>query len=225
MLKLLHRLSYKYGRYYIPNLMLYIIIGQIAIFAADYIFQNQYGSISQYLTFDRSLILAGQVWRVVSFIIVPPVINPIVMVFFMSLYYMIGKALEDTWGGFCFNVYYFMGVIFAIISGFIAGYTDITALNLTLFLAFAILYPKYPIYILFLIPVKIKYIAIADLVILAIMFIFADFSGKLTIGLSLVNLIVFFWNDFYPKIRDNIKYRKVRQNWNRYNPIESRCKG
>ncbi|MDR0942911.1 MAG: hypothetical protein LBM41_00050 [Ruminococcus sp.] len=221
MTKWLSRLSYKYGRYYISNLILYIIIGQTAVFAFNFLFPTEQGGIVQFLTFDRARIFSGEVWRVVSFILVPPNNNPILMVFFMILYYNIGRSLEQTWGGFYFNVYYFLGVILAIAGGFIAGYADITFLNMSLFIAFAAIFPNYTLLLFFILPVKIKYLAIIDLIGLAILFIISDLSIKLSIALSLVNIVIFFWNDFYPKIRDKWKYRKVRSNWKKYNRIES----
>jgi hypothetical protein len=221
LLKWLHRLSYKYGRYYISNLILYIIIGQVAVFAASYLFPSTQGNIADFLTFDRSLIFAGQVWRVISFILIPPISNPIFMLFFMLLYYQIGRSLEQTWGGFYFNVYYFLGVILAIAGGFISGYADITYLNMSLFLAFAILFPDFTLMLFFFIPVKIKYLAIVDLIVLGILFILSDIPTKLSIALSFVNIAIFFWNDFYPKIRDKWKYRKIRSNWKNNYRIES----
>jgi hypothetical protein len=215
LLKWLHRLNYKYGRHYITNLILYIIIAQAAVYVFDYLFATKDLVISDYLYFDRNLILAGQVWRAVTFVFVPPMVNPIFMLFFMQLYYMIGRSLELSWGGFYFNAYYFMGVILSMAGGFISGYADITYLNLSMFLAFAILFPNERLLILFFIPVKIKYIAIVDIIGLAFIFIISGWSGKLAILMSLLNLVLFFWDDFYPKIRDKWRYRKIRSQWKR----------
>jgi hypothetical protein len=193
--------------------MLYIVIAQTAVYISDYFFSGRGFAVSEYLYFDRSLIFSGQIWRILTFVFIPPQINPIFMFFFMYLYYMIGQALERTWGGFYFNVYYFLGVVLSIAGGFITGYADITYLNLSLFLAFAILFPNERFLILFIIPIKVKYLAIVDVIFLAIAFVFSGWSGKAAIIVSLLNLVLFFWDDFYPKIRDKWRYRKIRYKW------------
>jgi hypothetical protein len=199
--------------------MLYIIIAQTAVYIFDYLFAQRGIVISSYLYFDRTLILSGQFWRIVSFIFVPPDTNPLFMFFFMYLYYMIGQALERTWGGFYFNVYYFLGVLLSIAGGFISGSADILMLNLTLFLAFAILFPNQQFLILFIIPVKVKYLAMIDAIGLGILLIILPFAGKIAIAVSLLNLVIFFWDDFYPKIRDRWRFRKIRSSWKNNNRI------
>jgi hypothetical protein len=199
--------------------MLYIIIAQTAVYISNYFFASRGFTVSDYLYFDRSLILAGQIWRIVTFIFIPPQTNAIFMFFFMYLYYMIGQALERTWGGFYFNAYYFLGVILSIAGGFITGFSNITYLNLSLFLAFAILFPNQQFLIFFIIPVKVKYLAIIDVVFLAIAFVFTDWSGKAAILVSLLNLVIFFWDEFFPKLRDRWRFRKIRSSWKNNNRI------
>jgi hypothetical protein len=195
--------------------MLYIIIAQAGVYIFDYLFAPRGIVISDWLYFNLYDIFAGQVWRVITFVFVPPNMNPLFMLFFMSLYYMIGQSLESEWGGFYFNAFYFLGVILSIIGGFIIGYATIEYINLSLFLAFAILYPNTPLRLFMILPIKIKYLAIFDLVMLAISFIFGNWGVRLAIIISLLNVAIFFWDDYFPKLQNKWRFRHIRSKWKR----------
>ncbi|MDR0946143.1 MAG: hypothetical protein LBM87_00135 [Ruminococcus sp.] len=215
MLRLLHKLHYKIGKYYISNLMLYIVIAQAAVFAFDYLFIDRGMSLQMWLYFDRGLILSGQVWRIITFIIVPFESNPIFMFIMMILYVNIGRTLENAWGGFYFNAFYFIGVIGSIIGGFITGFATIDYINTSIFLAFALLYPHMQFLLFFIIPVKAKWLAIIYLAFIGIEFVLSPLPGKVAILISFVNIVIFFWDDYFPKIRDKFRYRKIRRSYRR----------
>jgi hypothetical protein len=195
--------------------MLYLIIAQVAVFAFDYLFAFRGINLSQWLFFDRSLILQGQVWRVISFVAVPDQTNPIFMLLFMFVYYSLAKAIEQSWGGFFFNLFYLFGVIGSIIGGFITGYASIVYINLSIFLAYAALFPHAVFLLFFIIPVKAKWLAIIDLVFLGILLLIGDIPTKVSILFSMANIILFFWNDYFPQIRDKFRYRKIRETYKR----------
>lgn len=162
----LDKLERKFGRYAIPNLMLYIIILYGTGFVLNLINPGFY---YQYLSLDASAILHGQVWRILTFIIQPPSSNAFFLIFVLYLYYMIGVQLEHTWGAFRFNIYFFAGVIFhaiaAILVYLITGLAlplSTTYLNLSLFFAFAALYPNMQFLVFFVIPIKVKWLALLD---------------------------------------------------------------
>jgi hypothetical protein len=185
------------------------------VYIFDYLLSGRGINLSMWLYFDRGLIFSGQVWRIVTFIFVPPNTNPIFMFFFMSLYYMIGRSLEAKWGGFYFNAFYFLGVIFSIIGGFIVGAATIDYVNLSMFLAFAILFPDTPLLLFFILPVKVKYFAIFYLIILGISFVMGDWAVRVAILVSLANVAIFFWDDYFPKIQNKWRTRHIRSNWKR----------
>jgi hypothetical protein len=162
-MKLLNKLERKLGRYAIPNLMKYIVI----LFLVGLVLGSMPTGLNQYLNLDFDLIKKGQVWRLITFIIP---ISPMGHIIFFAIstyfYYIIGNALERTWGAFRFNLYFFSGIIFNILSSFITylitGYSLSPSLSLvcgTLFFAFAAMYPNTQFMIYFLIPVKAKYLA------------------------------------------------------------------
>ena len=223
MRKWLYRMQYKYSRYGIENLMMYVTVTMLAVFLAESLLQIP---ASIYLSFDRSLIFKGQVWRLLSFIFEPPNSTPLFMLFALYMYYFFGGSLENEWGTFSFNIYYALGVIGAIIGGLITGYTGNAYLNLSLMLAFAQLFPDMELRLFFLIPVKIKYIGYATWIIYAIALLSSlinlDWPEALAIIMALVNFFIFFGNDFIRRLRDWRRYsgrrrqfkRDVRQNPN-----------
>lgn len=232
-MNILNKLERKFGRYYITNLMLYIVIGTGIVFAFQYLFIDI--PLWSFLSFDRDAIFHGQVWRLVSFVFIPEAGNPISMLFWLYLYWLFGSSLESYWGSFRFNVYYFSGAIFAAIAGLITGYATNHYLNLSLFLAIAILNPNMQLLLFFFIPVKMKWLAWVYVAILIYDFIpvsaivtlienklpFSYFiqimngywSVRILIIISLLNIALFFGGDFYRKIRDKFKYHKVRKNF------------
>ncbi len=215
---LLNKMELKLGKFAIPNLMLYIVIGMGVMFAFDYLFPDMY--LMQYILFDRDLIFKGQVWRAISFILMPTnsgtsMVGPFFMVIAMYFYWMCGTQLEHQWGTFKFNVFYFSGMLGAMIGGFITGYTTSYYLNLSLFLAFAILYPNVEFRLFFILPIKAKYIAYVDAAYILLSLIILPFHYKLIILLALINIILFFGKGFYDKIKFKMKFRKARRNFNK----------
>lgn len=162
----INKLERKFGRFAIPNLMYYIII----LYVVGFVLQLVNGEFYyQYLCLDASAILHGQIWRIVTFLMQPPSSSIIFMVFVLYLYYMIGRELEMVWGSFRFNLYFFTGVIFHVLAALITYavtgqvlYIGTEYLNLSLFFAYATIYPDVRLYLFGIIPIKIKYLAWID---------------------------------------------------------------
>lgn len=160
------RLERKLGRYAIHNLMYYIIILYAVGFAVQWVSPSFYYN---YLSLNAAAILHGQVWRIVTFLIQPPSSSLLFFVIALYFYYLLGTSLERTWGAFRFNLYFFGGVLFHVIAAILVyvltglslplstGY-----LNLSLFFAFAALYPDMQFLLFFIIPVKVKWLALVD---------------------------------------------------------------
>ena len=162
----LSKLERRFGRYAIPNLMYYIIILYAVGFMLNLVNRGFY---YQFLCLDAAAILHGQVWRVFTFIIQPPSDNLIFIIFMLHLYYMIGQQLERAWGAFRFNLYFFSGMLFHVIAALLV-YADtglslpmsVWYLNMSLFFAFAALYPEVQFLLFMVFPIKVKYLAILE---------------------------------------------------------------
>ena len=128
-------LERKLRRYAISDLMKYIVIGQGIVFALLYIWPTLGYQLYSLITLTRTGLMRGQIWRLVTFVFVPPSSSPIFILFALYFYYMIGVGLENQWGKVKFNLYYLVGMLGSIIAALITGYADNTFLNLSLFFA------------------------------------------------------------------------------------------
>ena len=131
------KLERKFGRYCIPNLISILIGGQILVYAVE-LFVNQY--ISFYLNLDRGALLAGQIWRVITFMFVPfSGGGPLSVVLGIYFTWFIGTALEKEWGDFRFNLYLLLGMLGAVLACLCTGWADTYCLSLSLLPSFAML--------------------------------------------------------------------------------------
>lgn len=207
-MKLLNQIERKMGRYYIRGLMKYVIMGMAGVFVLDYLFRGQ---ASMLLMFDRDAIFRGEIWRVLTFSVLPPSSSLIFIIFSLYFYYMIGTSLENQWGSRRFNLFYFIGIFCNIIAGFITGFATNTYLNMSLFLAFAAVYPDFQILLFFFLPIKIKWLALADGVLLLVMFFQGSWAMRLSLVLSLAPYILFFGGQAYNNLRADI--RRIKYHW------------
>lgn len=221
--KWLYKLQRKFGRFGIDNLMIYITATMLAVFALQMVLGLARGiDLSSWLVLDRARLFAGEAWRLVTFIFLPPATSLIWILISLYFYYFIGNSLENEWGAFSFTVYYLFGVIGAIVAALISGYGNNTYLNLSLFFAFAQLYPNHEILLFFFLPVKIKYLAYLNWALFAYSFIIGTWSTRAAILASLVNFFIFFGPSFISRIRENRMYsarrRQFRRDMHKGNP-------
>lgn len=191
----------KYQKYAIANLMYYIVIlygiGLVLQLLQPYIYW-------QYLCLDARAIMGGQIWRIFTFLIYPPALGSAAVtdVFFgviaLFLYYNLGQTLERIWGAFRFNVFFFMGVLGQVIASLVAwlafGQPLIMTtgfLNFSIFLAFAIYFPDTQFLLFFVLPIKAKWLAVAECAVYLYSFVFGNLSTRLEIAISLANVIIF----------------------------------
>ena len=213
-MKLLNKLERRFGRFAIENFMMVICMGQLLAFVAD-VFTN--GMIGGMLWLDWSAVMRGEVWRLITFIFSPEATSSLIS-FLLSLYfyYMIGGALENEWGSFNFNCFYLIGMLGAILSAALVGFGTSYYINMSMFFAFALLYPDYQVLLFYFIPVKVKWIALLDALYFLFCFITMPFYRP-TIILSLVNIVIFFGGRGVQNIRRVINRYKMRQqfknNW------------
>lgn len=200
MKNLLDKMERRFGRYAIRNLTMYLLAG----YAIGYLLSFTMPQLLTYFTLEPALILKGQVWRLLSWVIIPPNDNIIFVIFMMLLYYSLGNTLESYWGTFRYNVYIFSGILFTVIgafivNGLIGGITGFGSLystyyiNMSIFLACASIMPDYQLLLYGIIPVKMKWLAILDVVLLAVDAVQGGLIIRIVIIASLLNFIIFFF--------------------------------
>lgn len=210
----LERMERKYRRYAIPHLMNYIVMGMGLVFVMDYLLAPLTGfRLSGFCAFSRAAVTHGQVWRLLTFVFMPPDSSLLWIVFSLYFYWLIGSALENQWGAFKFNVYYLCGIVGAILSGFITGYSTNSYLNLSLFLAFALMFPDYEVLVFFILPVKMKYLALLSSLSIILSFVVGSLSTKVAIAFALLNVILFFGNDAIRSVKNAYRRYQWRKNF------------
>lgn len=203
----MNKMERKFGRYAIPNLSLYVII----CYVIGYVLQLIAPTMAYFLYLIPSeVFLHGQVWRLVTWVLIPPSSLNIFTIIMLIFYYSIGSSLERTMGSFRYNVFIFGGVLLTTLSvlllygiGLLLGtnlnypYASTYYLTTSIFLAYALCYPDMQVLLYFVIPVKVKWLAILDVVLLVFECISSGFSPagigvKVVIGATLLNLLFFF---------------------------------
>ena len=203
----MRKLERRYGRYAIQGLMKYLCVGMLGVFILDYL--PGLKSASALLMFDRALILKGQVWRLFTFIFLPPTGSILFILINLYFDYFLGSSLENHWGSARFCLYYLIGVLSNIAAGFLTGYATNYYLNLSLLLSFAALYPDMDFLLFFVLPVKVKWLGLIDGALLVFEFLQAGWVGKVSLLLSLLPFFLFFGKDVWLRLR--MDYRKIRR--------------
>ncbi|MBQ4075681.1 MAG: rhomboid family intramembrane serine protease [Clostridia bacterium] len=206
-MKWLNAIERKIGRHYIPNLMKYLVLAMAGVFILEYLPLPR--SAYQFLMFDRAAVLRGEIWRVITFIFLPPNASLFWIIFSLYFYYFLGSSLESQWGSARFNIYYLFGIIGNVIAGFITGYATNEYLNLSLLLGFAALFPNMEFMLFFFLPVKVKWIGLVDGLFLIYQLIMVPWPNKIALVASMLPFILFFGRDAWLMIR--MEYRRIRR--------------
>ena len=197
-MKFFNKLELKYGRYAIPNLMLYLTAMYVAGFVIQLMLPQVYLS---FLSLNWTAILKGQVWRLVTWLIYPPSDNIVIGALMIYVYYSIGTTVERLWGSFKFNIFIFSGIIFHILAALIlyfmykgaSGFYVLTPgnLNLSIVLALILTLPDVRFLLFFFIPIKASWLGVFYLAMVVLDFFMGNTATKIEIVMSLLNVVVF----------------------------------
>lgn len=201
------RFCYRHQQKGIRNLMLYIVLGTALVYLVAMF--DPSGLLLLYLRFDRTAILQGQLWRLVSYVFVPESARPLLFAISLYFYYVIGRMIESSWGTFRFNLYYFTGVLITDVAALLLGMdASIGSLNLSLVLAFATIYPENRVLLFYIIPIKMKYLAWFYLALTVFELLFYPFPINLFPVFALLNYFLFFGSDVLRILPDFIQPRR-----------------
>ena len=192
--KKFERFCYRNRNKGIPNLMLYLVLGTAAVYLFTMATQNPL--LYSILCFDRQRILQGEIWRLFTYPLLTYRTNVLLQLMYLMCYYSLGRAMENVWGTMKFNLFYLCGVVMMDIYCMIfGGYADVHYLNLSLFLAYATLYPNTHFLLFFVIPVKAWIFALFDLALVLMGLLTESFPNNLFSVISLANYFLFFGKD------------------------------
>ena len=199
-MSLLSRLESRFGRWAIPNLTVIIIAGQVLLYFLQVTRADDGGGLAKIYLLP-SAVMHGEVWRLFTFLFTPPATRSLLVVFYWMLMYLFGNGLEQQWGTFRYNVFLLVGYLASVAAAFIAyalGYdmiADNSFLYGTLFLAFARLFPDFTINLYFILPIKIKWLALLMWLGYGYQLIKGDWMSRMMIVASVLNYLVFFGKD------------------------------
>ena len=208
-------------RFGIPNLMRVIVIG--AVYVLMLLTQANDANALSFLTFNLNALLHGEVWRLVTFVFVPAYSSPFALLISLYFYYWIGSTLERQWGTAKFNLYYISGalltVLGVVLASLITGNPYLTAagtgyVNLSMFFAFAFLFPDTTVLLFFILPVRMKWLAYLDGALFAFDIIKAigahNWAGVVLPIVALLNFAVFIWPEVH-YLKERAKYQNSRK--------------
>lgn len=214
------RFCAKHPNFGIPNLMKIIVFGQIAVYLVNmlvYVMFRQ--SFISYLQFIPAYILQGQVWRLVTWVVVPNASSPFMLLLTCYFYYWIAAMLEREWGTARFTLFYLSGMVLSVVIGMLVGLVGVAQinpyylisamdlsyyLNMSIFLVLAVLYGEMQVLLFFVVPVKMKWLALIDVVLVVV-----DMARFVQAGLwmlalvplaSYINFFIFTWPFWQAKL-------------------------
>ncbi len=197
----LNKMERKYGKYAIRNLPMIIVI----VYAIGYLIQWVAPQLFGFLTLRPDLILKGQVWRLITWVLMPPDSLDLLTILILYIYFSFGRALEQSWGSFRFNIFIFSGVLMTVIGAFlfylinpdhmlletmVGFYYNTFYINMSIFMALAFTYPDMQVLLYFLIPIRMKWMGIIYLVEILIGFMNGGWVTRTTIAASLLNMVL-----------------------------------
>lgn len=198
MKSLLQRLERRLQRYSVPNLSLMIALANAVV----WVMLLGKPELSMKLALIPNAVMAGEWYRLFSFLAIPPGVN-ILTLFGIMFFYFTGTTLEHQWGTFRYNIYLLIAYVATVavawgnpgdptISGFLYG---------SVFLAFAWLYPEFVIQLYLIIPIKIKYLALLTWLWFLFVLTFHPWPEKLAALASVANFLLFFGQDIFLRMR------------------------
>ena len=199
----------------VRNLMKYVCIANVAFWLLGLV--NPV--LINYLSFDPYLVLHGQVWRIISFAMIPTS-DGMLSVIAIYFYYWIGSTLEQYWGTPQFNIYFFTGILLTLLYGFLIYFITGRSVNLSstyiylsMFFSFAALFPDMQVLLLFVIPVKMKYLALVDAAFFLISVFTTPFPENLLPVVAVLNFLIFCGGELkamlpHKQSRDTINFKR-----------------
>ncbi len=157
--QLFDRLERRFGRYAPEHLATY----HVALMALTWVLDRVRPGFVSVMVLDPARVRAGEVWRLVTWVLLPAAESPVWVFFSLWWLYTIGTAVSESLGAFRYAVYWSLGVLATATAAFAFGYAATnTFLLASLLLAFATLLPDQQMMLFFVVPVKVKWLAYLD---------------------------------------------------------------
>ena len=187
----------------------YIVFAMAGVYLLDLFFPGF--NLIYRMSLITPLVLKGEIWRLITFLFIPPGGSILQSALTLYFYYFVGSALENRWGPRRFLVFYSIGAFAAIAAGLLTGFGTNQYLNLSLFFAFAVQYPEFQLMLFFILPIKVKWLALLNALYYLYGIIMGGWPIRIAILFSLLNIILFFGGDILSQARNAIAQWKRRR--------------
>ena len=209
------RFCAKHPRFGIPNLMKILVIVQIVVYVVDFLTELTVGyGFSWYLSFIPGAIFQGQYWRLITWLVIPNATNPFMLLLGCYFYYWIASMLERQWGCARFTLFYLSGAVLSVVFGLILALLQPRYsfnamslsyyLNLSIFLILATIFGDLQVLLFFVVPVKMKWMALIDVVLIVTDMVGLFRQGAWSYALvplaGFVNYFIFTWPFWMAKL-------------------------
>lgn len=202
-MQLLNTLEKHLGRLAIPGLIRYIVALNALVFVLG-LLSPAYISM---LTLDRDAVMAGQVWRLLSWIFIPNTFSLLWVVFYLMFTWWMGDLIESTWGTFRLNLYYFTGYLGCTAAALLFGQSfGNTALNASLLFAVGTLAPDLQIFLFGILPLRLKWVALISVALFGLAFVQGGWGARAAIIVTFSNYLLFFGPAF---LRHSVESRQI----------------
>jgi len=208
--RILSRLERRLGFLAIANLAAFMAVLTAVVYVVDLVSHNE-TSLASLLVLNMHHVLHGQVWRLVTFLLVIPKIGPIWAIMTIYFYWQAASSLEQVWGTFKFNAYYFLGALLSIAASTILYFAHISSdldvwyLQASLMLAYGTVFPNTQILLFGLIPLKAWWFAIVAAAYMLYSVIFPpgdSIAVSTAIVVAVANYLLFFGSHLYRLVRN-----------------------
>lgn len=198
-MSLLDRLERRFRRYAVHNLAVLLVGGHVV----GYVLAFGKPEIYEAMLLRGDAVLSGEWWRLFSFLLVTPQCNPFFLFFGLYLFLIMGQALEGEWGAFRFNVYFLIGYAMTVAVAFILPDLPVGPYYVegSVFLAFAHLYPNFEIHLFFLLPIKVKWLALITWIGYGLQVVAGDWVARLLVLAAVINFLLFFGREVWWRMR------------------------
>ena len=208
-MKLLNQLERRMYRLRVEPFFQYLIFAMGGVYLLE-LFFPQFRLISRLMLF-MPYVYHGEIWRLVTFLVLPPAGTALFVLISLYFYYFIGTNLESRWGARRFLLFYLIGALGAILAAFLTGIGTNQYLYLSMFFAFAIMHPELQVMLFFMIPVKMKWLALFNAAFYLYSFIIGSWPMRAALVLSLLNIWLFFGGDMVNLVRSEVEHYKRRR--------------
>ncbi len=196
---MLNKLERKFRNVRMPNMMVILVI----CYVAGFVFGKIMPGLMPYLYFDPYQIMRGQIWRIFTFVFIPSSGDYFMALISCFIYYSISKALEQVIGRFKLNFFLISGILIEALFGFLYFFLFRGSMNeiylmlmnpyylyAMLFVLFAMMFPDARFLLMFIIPIKGKWMVFVTFAMYALDVMQAFRQGFSGYGWVLVFMII-----------------------------------